>query len=414
MHIETITELLNIPFYKVSEIIKNDKSKIILSIDKMDKFKISKLNCSCKSNIKIHSYYFREIEDLPMFDKRVFLKVKIYRYRCLDCNKISIDNANWIFNRKTIRFAKMVNRLTSITTNKEAGWFLNIDDEVVYRIDKKILEKQADEKLRKIEPPKNMSVDEVAYKKYHNYLTNVIDVDKKVVIWNEKGRKSAIFDQFFELVGRENCKKIESISLDGARSYIKSSKSYAKNAIIVYDKFHLVQALNKTIDAVRKQELLKAKKENNEELIELTNSKSRFILLKNKGKLTLYQQTLLDKLYKLNETICKAMLLKESFLNIYNCKTIKEAEEYIIEWIQEVEKSNIEQLILFTKKVKDKMQYIVNWFKKKISSAISEGFNNKIKRLQRMAYGYKDIEYLKLKIHQHCGLLNPRFQQKHE
>jgi uncharacterized lipoprotein YehR (DUF1307 family) len=36
------------------------------------------------------------------------------------------------------------------------------------------------------------------------------------------------------------------------------------------------------------------------------------------------------------------------------------------------------------------------------------GFNNKIKRLKRMAYGYKDIDYFRLKIHQHCGLLNPR------
>lgn len=54
------------------------------------------------------------------------------------------------------------------------------------------------------------------------------------------------------------------------------------------------------------------------------------------------------------------------------------------------------------------MQYILNWFYKKVSSAISEGFNNKIKRLKRMAYGYKDINYFRLKIHQHCGLLNPR------
>ncbi|MBU1154098.1 transposase, partial [bacterium] len=55
-----------------------------------------------------------------------------------------------------------------------------------------------------------------------------------------------------------------------------------------------------------------------------------------------------------------------------------------------------------------KLQYIVNWFKKKISSAISEGINNKIKRLKRMAYGYKDVNYFRLKIHQHCGLLNLR------
>ncbi|MBU1087175.1 MAG: transposase [Candidatus Omnitrophica bacterium] len=55
-----------------------------------------------------------------------------------------------------------------------------------------------------------------------------------------------------------------------------------------------------------------------------------------------------------------------------------------------------------------KRQFILNWFKKKVTSAISEGFNNKIKRLKRMAYGYRDVHYFLLKIHQHCGLLNPR------
>jgi len=54
------------------------------------------------------------------------------------------------------------------------------------------------------------------------------------------------------------------------------------------------------------------------------------------------------------------------------------------------------------------MKYILNWFYKstgffgKVSSAISEGFNNKIKRLKRMAYGYKDTNYFRLKIHQSC------------
>jgi transposase len=47
-------------------------------------------------------------------------------------------------------------------------------------------------------------------------------------------------------------------------------------------------------------------------------------------------------------------------------------------------------------------------FLHRITSAISEDLNNKIKRLKRMAYGYKDVNYFLLKIHQHCGLLSPR------
>jgi len=81
-------------------------------------------------------------------------------------------------------------------------------------------------------------------------------------------------------------------------------------------------------------------------------------------------------------------------------------------WIKQARLSCLKPFVELSYKFKEKMQYILNWFYKKISSAISEGFNNKIKRLKRMAYGYKDINYFinyfRLKIHQHCGLLNPR------
>ena len=55
-----------------------------------------------------------------------------------------------------------------------------------------------------------------------------------------------------------------------------------------------------------------------------------------------------------------------------------------------------------------KRHYILNIFDHRISTAVSEGINNKIKRLRRMAYGYKDVHYFMLKIHKHCGLLNPK------
>jgi len=70
--------------------------------------------------------------------------------------------------------------------------------------------------------------------------------------------------------------------------------------------------------------------------------------------------------------------------------------------------------VILAEKFKNKAQYILNWFKKRISSAISEGINNKIKRLKRMAYGYRDVRYFLLKIHQHCGLLSPRHNELHK
>lgn len=158
----------------------------------------------------------------------------------------------------------------------------------------------------------------------------------------------------------------------------------------------------------RKQELRKARKENNNELIDLINCRQRFILLKNKSKLSESQADYLKRLCEINEPIYKAMLLKESFLKVYDYESAEEERDYLENWIKDALVSTVGTFKIIAGSFQRKLQYIVNWFRKKISSAISEGINNKIKRLKRMAYGYKDVEYFKLKIHQHCGLLNPR------
>lgn len=283
-----------------------------------------------------------------------------------------------------------------------------MDDESVYLIDRETLEEKAQILLNPIPAGINLSVDEVSYRKFHRYLTNVIDADKRLIIWNAKGRKAEILDRYYEGIGEENCQKVESVAMDGARTYISSTTKYAINALIVYDKFHIMQKLNNTVDEVRKEELNKARKSGNEQMVELTNCRQRFILLKSRKKLSEKQSGYLDELCKLNKAIYKAMLLKESFLAVYTHEKVEDAERTLKAWITEAASSELRAFQELAKSFSDKMNYILNWFKKRISSSISEGFNNKIKRLKRMAYGYRDIDYFRLKIHQHCGLLNPK------
>jgi transposase len=162
------------------------------------------------------------------------------------------------------------------------------------------------------------------------------------------------------------------------------------------------------VDQVRRNELSKARKNKDDEMIALTNCKQRFILLKNKKNLTERQSHSLNQLCRINQPIYKGMLLKEDFLLVYIFENAEDAEQHLYDWIDQALFSGLEPMFKLACSVLYKMQYILNWYKKRISSAISEGFNNKIKRLKRMAYGYRDIEYFKLKIHQHCGYLNPR------
>ena len=52
---------------------------------------------------------------------------------------------------------------------------------------------------------------------------------------------------------------------------------------------------------------------------------------------------------------------------------------------------------------------IKNYFQYRVTSALSEGHNNVIKMLKRRAFGYRNMEYFRLKIMQVCGYLNSRY-----
>ncbi|MFH1327740.1 MAG: ISL3 family transposase [Candidatus Bathyarchaeota archaeon] len=410
MQAYSIKRALNIPEYKITEVMSESDSEIHLRLEPYKRKHGACSGCGKVHKIGYHGFETAIVEDLPIFGKRTYLHVVKRRYVCPEDGRVYIEDIPWLkkWSRVTRRFAEQVGRLTAITTNQEAGWFFGLDDEAVYRIDKSILEEKFKEKLVPTPAAINLSVDEVSYLKYHRYLTNVVDVDRKAVIWNDRGRKTEILDRYYESIGQDACGKIESVALDGARTYISSTAKHAINATIVCDKFHIIQKLNWAVDMTRKQELRKARKENNNELTDLINCRQRFILLKKKSNLTTNQTDYLARLCQINEPIYKAMLLKESFLEVYDCSQPEEAQKHLEAWIKNALASTVDTFKIIAESFSRKLQYIVNWFKKKISSAISEGLNNKIKRLKRMAYGYKDVEYFKLKIHQHCGLLNPR------
>ena len=347
------------------------------------------------------------MEDLPLFGKRVFLYLPKRKIRCPKDGKIRVEDFAVLRDRFTNRFAEQVYRLTSITTNTEAAWFLSLDDETVYRIDRGILEELAKKMLSPVPVLTQMSVDEVAWKKWHKYVTNVVDIDRRKVIWNHNGRGKGTLDTFFSDLGEEKASQIGAVACDGARGYLSSIKQHAKNALIVLDHFHVKSYLNDAVDTVRKEELHQARKDKDSALADLLHCRKKFILMQ--GTPSKRQRNVLEQLAELNDRVYRAMLLKEQFLEIYRAGAHKTARANLREWIGAAMASNIPAFVELGQKFFRKRHLILNFFRTRITAAISEGINNKIKRLKRMAYGYRDVAYFLLKIHQHCGLLNPRF-----
>ncbi len=321
--------------------------------------------CGKVHSTAVHSAGRVLVEDLPINGKRVYLHVSGRKSVCLEDGSIRVEELEWVRGRFARRFVDQVYRQTSITTNKEAGWFLGIDDEAVYRLDKGMLEELSLERIEKVKVPRHMSVDEVAWQKWHKYVTNVVDVEKRKVIWNHDGRGKTTLDHF-----------------------------------------HVKKYLNEAVDTVRKEELREARRQNQEDVSQILHCNKRFILMQN--KVTNKQKDILGKLSTLNERVYKAMLLKEQFLSLYVAGNRRVAYANLKAWIGAAIRSGTASFIEPGYKFFRKRHYVLNYFVSKITSAISEGINNKIKRLKRMAYGYRDVKYFLFKIHQHCGLLDPK------
>ena len=75
-----------------------------------------------------------------------------------------------------------------------------------------------------------------------------------------------------------------------------------------------------------------------------------------------------------------------------------EAELALNTWCKMAIKTGISFLKTMAKTITQNLSGILSYWNLRITSAAMEGFNNKIRWLNKQAYGYRDTEYLKLKI----------------
>ncbi len=61
-----------------------------------------------------------------------------------------------------------------------------------------------------------IGVDEVSWRRHHNYLTLVADRTSKKIFWGAPGKDTATLDAFFDDLGSERAAQIEAVSMTWA------------------------------------------------------------------------------------------------------------------------------------------------------------------------------------------------------
>ena len=294
----------------------------------------------------------------------------------------------------TKRFAYYVGRKCRSMTVLDVAKELKLDWHTVKALDKEYMEKQL---LRNpVRAPKVIGIDEISIKKGHTYRIVVSDLERRRPIWfGGKDRSEASLDEFYHLIGQKKVKHISLAVMDMWKAFEKSTKKNAPQAAILYDKFHVMRHLGEALDEIRKKEYARLSGKDRSYI-----KGQKYTLLSNRENLTLEGGKALKKLLKANKRINTAYLLKESFGQLWSYQTAGWARKFFDNWKQSLKWQRLKPYEKFAEMIERHWDGIAAYsgLDNKVSLGFVEGLNNKIRVIQRRAYGLRDDEYLRLKV----------------
>lgn len=356
--------------------------------------------------------------------QNVTLKFMQMRGFCQECNRTCVARVDWIhprFESMTCSFAEVAGRLMEEITCEAVGRILHSDSKLMWALDQYRMEVM----LQFLTLPKDLDVSYLAADEVHyhtvkienrkglfgkrwqpEFVTNLVAPLAGKVLFNAMGRDSAALKIALSVLSAGQKLSVENFAVDMHQAFISVIKTECPNAEICVDRFHLVQKVNEAFDKVRRFEFKKARdsKDNfNENMLE---PHRRFILVAREKALSKSEQKLLDKLRRVNQSIHTAMLLVEYFHKALDKVSIKSFRQTLHTWYVVVRESKLEPFLKLAKTIRRYRKNIEAYIKSRLTTAVAEGLNNKIKVLKRMGYGYSNPISFCRKILQRCGYLN--------
>ena len=287
-----------------------------------------------------------------------------------------------------------------------ARWH-QMDDESVKQIDRQILEHKIEQ------APKGcatfIGVDEIAHKKGHHYLSVITDLECRRAIALEEGRQAESLSRFFKYLGKEHCRDIQAVAVDRWRPWRKAIRKWCPQALIVFDKFHVIGDCNEAVDLVRRrlQCLLSPSDQT-------AMKHGKWAVLKKPENLSQRQRGTLAWIERYNRPLYRAYLLKEEFRLWYAQAPergqtkegfLRQARLGFAAWCQRVMRSRIPELVRFARALRKDKQMVLNYFVHRVTNGLTEGLNSVIRQIQRRACGYRDLAYFTLKVYQKAGVI---------
>ena len=349
---------------------------------------------------KVHDRRVRTWRHLDLAGMQVRLRYAIRRVRCHRCCGVKTESVPWAsagagfttpFEERVAYFAQQCSK-TAVSRLMRVAWA------TVGDIISRVVDRHFDGSKDRLDGLRHIGIDELSYRKHHEYVTIVVDHVSGRVVWSRPGKNAATLREFFDELGPERASAIESVTIDMSQAYISAVEEMVPNARLVFDRFHVQRLLQDALDETRRDEVRAAEAKEKKDL-----KGTRWALQKAPWNLNPDEVEALEVLQRNNWTLYSAYLLKEAFVGILDGRQINVARDKMVQWIKDAKRSGLVHFAKAARTIEKRMDGILEYVRTRFSNGRTEGMNGKVRTITRRAFGFHSAQSLIAMIFLCCG-----------
>jgi transposase len=338
--------------------------------------------CGCKAR-RVYDARHRRWRHLDLAGMMLHLQYAIRRVRCRCCGVVT----EWVpwaepssgftrpFEDQVAYLAQRIDK-TSVSCLMRIAW--RTVGSIVLRVIERVLPGD------RLDGLTHIGVDELSYRRHHEYVTVVVDHLRGEVVWAHPGKNADTLKKFFTCLGPERTARLEAVTIDMSGAYIKAVTEASPQARIIFDRFHVQRLAHEALDEVRREQVRECQNTDEKAAIKGT----RNALQKNPWNLTVDEYHKLAVLQKTNRPLYRAYLLKESLAGILDGGQVNVARRRLLEWIAWARRSRLPPFRKLANTIRDHIEGIVAYVATGMNNGRVEGLNGKVRTITRRAYGF--------------------------
>jgi transposase len=347
----------------------------------------------------VHDTQIKRLRHLNFFQHECFLEVRLPRVRLPD-GSVRLVEPSWVgqLSGFTLLFEALVLMLAQQMPFAAVARVVNLTWHRVHAICSRYVELAL--ATANLSTVSSVAVDETSYRRGHEYLTLVADMQARRVVFVTTGKDATTLERFAAYLSEHDGspEQVSSVSIDMSPAFIKGVNEHLPEARVTFDKFHVVAHASKALDTVRRQQ----------QKLDPQLKGMRWTLLKDADKLNLAQLTDLEALvsqYTTSRT-ARAWLYREQLRDILDRKQINVVSEMLQQWCTNVMRSKVEPMKDVVRLIRRHFDGIVAWTQTRQTNGFIEAINGLFQAAKRKARGYGRFETMRTVLFLIAGKLN--------